>query len=75
MTNPNDPAFEPLIWKQMPLTKREYFAGLAMQGILGTRAHAVYYVDPQSDRDIITADVGNAVRIADALIAELNKTK
>lgn len=55
------------------LTKREYFAAMAMQGILGTRNHSVYYVDRHSDDDIISADTHNAVRIADALIAELNK--
>lgn len=55
------------------LTKREWFSGLALQGILGTRNHSVYYASPSSDQDIINSDTRNAVRIADALIAQLNK--
>lgn len=45
------------------LTKREYFAGMAMQGIL---AHG----DWMEDRI-----VSDSVKYADALIAELNKPK
>lgn len=67
MTNPNDPAFEQLIWKQMPLTKREYFAGLAMQGMLASQQTIL----PENADKLALA----ANRYADALIAELNKSK
>ena len=46
------------------LTKREYFAAMAMQGILG------YALDRSVDDDSIA---NKAVKIADALINELNK--
>lgn len=74
MTNPNDPAFvkpENLIdsqtnktyWHTHGLTKREYFAGLAMQGLLkNTDTH--YPLDA-----IIEASVG----FADRLIVELSR--
>jgi hypothetical protein len=45
------------------LTKREYFAGLAMQGLLAGNA-------------IFQSDIPeNAVRLADKMLAELEKTK
>lgn len=44
------------------LTKREYFAGLAMQGLLA--GNAIYYSDMPND----------AVRLADKLLIELQKT-
>jgi hypothetical protein len=46
------------------LTKREHFAGLAMQGFIASG----YY---NSNAPVFTAD--SAVRAADALLAELNK--
>ena len=49
---------------QEGLTKREYFAALAMQGFLSCNAH-----------DSIEDDVKYSVKCADALIEELNKTK
>jgi hypothetical protein len=45
------------------LTKREYFASMAMQGLLA------------NDSALITSKVIDAVKAADALIEELNKTK
>lgn len=78
MTNPDDPAFSvfgPLRKDSnggIPpcgLTKREYFAAMAMQGI-----HAMY---ANSRIDISTysqkACASHAVIMADALIAELSK--
>lgn len=44
------------------LTKREYFAALAMQGLL-----------PTGISSSIEEDVKNAVKLADLLIEELNK--
>jgi len=50
------------------LTKREYFAGLAMQGILAYGHDADSNMDPAfTARD--------AVGFADALLAELEKSK
>ena len=46
------------------LTKREYFAAMALQGFLSCNAH-----------DSIEDDVKYAVKSADLLIEELNKTK
>lgn len=78
MTNPNDPAFstpsvpanvndETVLFRgwvgQKGLTKREYFAAMAMQGILAHCEH---------DRSFIDVAMC-AISMADALIAELNK--
>jgi hypothetical protein len=46
------------------LTKREYFAGLAMRGMLAGRTE---YESPMTS-------VQDAVEMADALLAELEKT-
>lgn len=78
MTNPNDTINPQLTYEQRGgdtyqytdggLTKREYFAAMAMQGMLSNDA----FVD--SDNDISIAWIGVASRrFADALIAELNK--
>lgn len=45
------------------LTKREYFAAMALQGLLA------------NDSALITGKARDAVQAADALIEELNKTK
>jgi hypothetical protein len=45
------------------LTKREYFAAIALQGLLA------------NDSALITSKVIDAVKAADALIEVLNKTK
>ena len=45
------------------LTKREYFAAKALQGLLA------------NDSGLITSKARDAVKAADALIEELNKTK
>lgn len=45
------------------LTKREYFAAMALQGLLA------------NDSGLITSKARDAVKAADALIEELNKTK
>jgi len=54
---------------QQGLTKREYFAGLAMQGVLSHNSK--YSPTPNQAADIAMY----AVQIADALLEELNKTK
>jgi len=69
MTNPNDPAFASAakvlsgISEYQGLTKREYFAATAMQGICCSHAFGLY---PHEYANL-------AVKLADALIAELNK--
>jgi hypothetical protein len=82
MTNPNDPAFPPKkflnvndnpimdqLYDQRGLTKREYFAGLAMQGIIivGERLED----KPGAESRVYVAQT--ACKLADALIAELSK--
>lgn len=52
------------------LTKREYFAVLALQGILSIPDAAARCFDPHADR-IVVAEA--AVRAADQLITELSK--
>lgn len=69
MTNGKDPAWpqptDSKVLNRRGLTKREYFAAQAMQGIMsaGYRDDQAYLVAPV------------AVEMADALIEELNKTK
>lgn len=76
MTKPTDPAFAtPDVWNGLGceeykfflgntgLTKREWFAGMALQGLLcGIQGSAS-----------VPTIVGDALRIADATIAELSK--
>lgn len=50
------------------LSKREYFAGLAMQGMLANSFYA-----QQGVADMDKAVSARSCQIADALIAELNK--
>ena len=52
------------------LTKREYFAGLAMQGICASP-----FQPEESGARAMQQDAANAVKMADALIAELERTK
>lgn len=69
MIDPNDPAYPngPIHMMNMEgLTKREYFAGLAMQGML---SNAINHREAAVDLAIC------AKAMADALIAELNKSK
>ena len=49
------------------LTKREYFAGLAMQGLLAHTGGQSVYAN--------TTIVGEAIDFADALLEELEKTE
>jgi len=59
----NDRAFEPMI--HLGLTKREYFAAMAMQGIC---ARGLYIHNDQIDKYAIAA-----VKLAESLINVLNK--
>jgi hypothetical protein len=85
-TNPNDPASPVevsnvdgnIIGNQTSqfsyfatgLTKREYFAGLAMQGIIGN-SKVIYAMTSAAK----TETARFAVELADALIEELNKSE
>jgi len=62
MENGKQPIFDNQFEDNKGLTKREYFVGLAMQGMAGS--------------DLIYEDIAHdAVKMADALLAELNKTR
>lgn len=62
---PTDDYFDEKITNTLPgLTKREYFAALAMQGLLANPAFSNTTFD----------DTKTAVEIADALIARLNES-
>lgn len=68
MTLPNEPAF-PLYGpagEATGLTKREYFAGLAMQGL---QAH------PLTGENTTLWIAATSVEMADALLAELQKAE
>lgn len=66
MTNPDDPAFNGLPGSGSPgLTKREYFAAMALQGLLAGSQGKVAWSEKQFA-------IG-AINLADALIAELSK--
>lgn len=55
------------------LTKRELFAAMAMQGMLADHTLAIGYGKSEGD-ELMENTVSSAVRYADALLAELEKT-
>ena len=63
---PTEPNTKPGVYVHHGLTKREYFAGLAMQGLL---AHTGSFGEPGSP-GVLSC---RSVQLADALIAELAK--
>lgn len=68
MTNPDHPAFlkaDHMYMSELGLTKREYFAAMAMQGIEARQ--------PGGKLSGFDEFAYLAVQMADALIAELNK--
>jgi hypothetical protein len=71
MKNGKKPAFQTSIgmsnseMENMGLTKREYFAGLAMQGLATKK--------PSDHEDDITRIVRTSVLLSDALLEELEK--
>jgi hypothetical protein len=89
MTKANDPAFVGLYSRlvrykdkkevvseeeSMGLTKREWFAGLAMQGMLASCPEGVRF-NPKERPLPLEAWAQYSVKMADALIAELAKEK
>lgn len=61
----------PCEFVDLPLTKREYFAGLALQGLASIPCDGYALTGEQ----IIEADVTRAVAYADALLKRLEETK
>ena len=55
------------------LSKREYFAAMAMQGLISNLSKYVQVHQKSSGHELIYPTMDTAVIIADALIAELNK--
>lgn len=86
--NPNDPAFpmqagplleedgitRPIHQEEYGLTKREYFAALAMQGLVSNSSNFEFFqlakIKPGEVRE---ETAKTAIQFADALIAELSK--
>lgn len=73
MSNRDEPAF-PMVeqrgeeGQRYGLTKREYFAGLAMQGLCADPSYRVLISSAEHAAQ-------NAVAIADAILAELERTE
>ena len=62
--------------KTRGITKREYFAGLAMQGILAKEAHGErIFNENEGNHSQRTIIAKASVRMADELLAELEKSK
>ena len=75
MTSPNDPAFPngPVHMGNMEgLTKREYFAAMAMQGMMSIHPRELMN-GPEKHQTVGDWIAKNCVSMADALIAELSK--
>lgn len=65
-----DEAAFPIVGEEFGLTKREYFAGLAMQGMLANSEIFKMFKDHTTACDLLSLA---AVEQSDSLIAELNK--
>lgn len=63
--DPINPIENPMSGPVLGLTKREYFAALAMQGMISASTHGFSF-------SVLASE---SVSMADALIAELNKTE
>jgi hypothetical protein len=73
VTQPNVNAFPRMFGNDAPqdgLTKREYFAAVAMQGILAREDNYPY----KSKDEFLKSITSISVELADQLIIELNKT-
>lgn len=62
------------VWHQLGLTKREYFAGLAMQGLL-TRVPKRHGGETDLGLQEMKRIVEESVTISDALLVELEKNQ
>ena len=77
--NQNDPGsdFETMSYSEpihRGLTKREHFAAMAMQGLLASRESSVLFQANRTDDEQATI-AKMAIRHADNLLAELDRTK
>lgn len=72
MKNSEQPAY-PLSYINSGLTKREYFAAMAMQGILANSAEQSYSNQQPCSFLSIQEQAQMAVQYADALLSELEK--
>ena len=81
MDNSEAQAF-PVAWGSAPpilgMTKREYFAAMAMQGMCALQDDRYWHkscgMTPEEwQADILARDAAHAVKTADALLAELAK--
>jgi hypothetical protein len=77
MTNPNDSAYphKDLALKFYGLTKREYFAAMAMQGMMSLNPREMISMADPEMGTVGEWVAKNSVTMADALIAELNRTE
>jgi alcohol dehydrogenase YqhD (iron-dependent ADH family) len=79
MENGKQPAFAMLdpngSYTQYGLTKREYFAGLAMQGILAHESFFDRICHEPGENTMADVLATASVKMADKLLAELGKTK
>ena len=66
-TRPEQFAFPGDLVHEYGLTKREYFAAMAMQGLVANSSPEEYVIIAETGGVVV-----NAVRIADKLIKELN---
>jgi hypothetical protein len=66
---PAMPVYHVADYKLMGLTKREHFAGLAMQGLLSANAT---YGGRTNNNEMLAL---NSLQVADALLAALDKDK
>lgn len=69
ITNPNDTAFPDQHLIGQGLTKREFFAAMALQGLLSDREYAIRM------QYSYKAFAYRAVKLADELIKELNNNE
>lgn len=74
MVNPDSAAFPTFENNEWGLTKREYFAAMALQGLLANSdlTGSMDSADEEFGRGIANWQVKRAVRCADLLIKELN---
>ena len=71
ITNPNDTAFPDQHLIGQGLTKREFFAAMAMQGLISNWLEIAEYTSSYAGKSFPLWT--EAVRLADKLIQELNK--
>ena len=72
----NEPAFPGKMWGQQEvtgMTLRQYYAGLAMNGLLYQNLAVDRALNEKGDNALIKHLAAASVKVADELISELNK--